>query len=151
MRLRLLLLALLPLLSGGAGYGAGRLLASRLATQAEAAKAAAEAGPGPVVALGQIVAEAYHPATIRDFVTEAQVTLKPGAAGTALVGPMGEARLKDRAYQVLFDAVETPLLQGGDVPAQAMADLLAHGLGQSFPEVASVQILSSVSSERTRD
>ncbi len=142
---RLLLLVVLPLLGGGLGYGAGRVLAARQAAAAHQAKA------DPVVQLGQFVFQIYHPAKIREVVAEVQLQLAPGAEGAALDDPLGQAELRDAVYAVLFDAALTPQFQGNEVPAAMLADVLAAGLGRRFPKaVAAVQILTAVSSEQPR-
>jgi hypothetical protein len=144
---RLLLLVLLPLLAAAGGFGAGRWLAG-----GQAAQAAAQDGPGKVVTLGKFAFQVYHPAAIRVFVTELQVTLRPGAAAAGLADGPGRARLVDRCYQLLFAAAETPAFQRGDVPAPQIAALLGAGLGRSFPGgLASVEVLSAVSSDQPRN
>lgn len=147
---RLLLLVVVPLLAGGGGYGAGLWLAGRQA--AAVASSAAEDAPGKMVPLGKFAFQVYHPAAIRDFVAELQVTLRPGATGAKLSDALGRARLVDRSYQLLFAAAETPEFQRGDVPAARIAALLGDGLGRSYPgSLASVEVLSAVSSDRNRD
>ncbi|WP_102223647.1 hypothetical protein [Acidimangrovimonas sediminis] len=151
----ILILVLVPLLAGIAGYAGGRVLRPAPAPATSSLSAAAGAKTEPPgetrIDAGQFAVQVYRPRRIDTLVTEVSVNLPaPGAAaaGTALA----HARLRDRAYQVLFDAAETPAFHtpqdaAEDTPAAlatTIADTLASGLGPAVPGLRGVEVRYAV-------
>lgn len=126
--LPLLLLLLGPLTTGAGGYFAMRALLPAPPPAAEAQK------PAPPVRVegGKIAVQIYRPRRIDTLVTDLSVEV-PASEAPALQAPLGQARLRDRALQILLDAAETPAYRQDTPTPELVAGTLAAGLGSAVP------------------
>lgn len=143
--LPLLLVALAPILAGAAGYFGARLLFSA----PPAAAGAVAPLPDVTLAAGTFAVQIYQPRRIDTLVAEVSVRVA-GSSAAALEAPQGKARLRDRAYQVLFDAAETPEYHSPSVSAAQVAQTLAAGLGSAALGLRDVSVQEAVTMKAPR-
>ncbi|WP_127900747.1 hypothetical protein [Solirhodobacter olei] len=144
MKLAPILLVVLPLLGGGAGYGAGVML------KAQSGAKAAQAAVPQEVSLGKLVVQIYHVRQIGTLITEVSLKVKNADAAASLESPEGKARVRDAAYRVLLAAAETPLFHAGPVTADQVAAALQSGLTGQVPGLLAVQVKSALTQTSPR-
>ncbi|GHD99232.1 hypothetical protein U879_09555 [Defluviimonas sp. 20V17] len=147
--LPLLLVALAPALAGAAGYFGARFLNPAPAPTAAAAAGHAAPKPDATLPVGTFAVQIYQPRRIDTLVAEVSVTVA-GPSEATLQTPQGMARLRDRAYQVLLDAAETPDYRGQDITAAQVARTLAAGLGPAAPGLRGVSVQEAVTMKTPR-
>lgn len=143
--LPLLLVVLAPVLAGVAGYFGAPLLAPEPAPAAPAAPP-----PDATLPVGSFAVRIYRPSRIDTLVAQVSVRVAGGAPAAALQAPRGKARLRDRAYQVLFDAAETPDYRSQAITAAQVARTLAAGLGPAAPGLRGVTVQDAVTMKTPR-
>lgn len=143
------LLPLLLLLLGPLATGAGSYFAMRALRPAPPPAAATKAPPPVRVEAGKVAVQIYRPRRIDTLVTDLSVKV-PADEAAALNAPLGQARLRDRAFQILFDAAETPAYRQDKIAPATVAETLAAGLGSVAPGLMDVSVSYAVTQSAPR-
>lgn len=139
-----LIVLLAPVIAGAAGYFGARMFRPA----PPPATAAAPAAPVSID-LASFAVQIYHPRRIDMLVTGVRIKVAARDAAVAQSAE-GKARLRDRGYQILFDAAETPRYHTAAVTPEEVAQTLAAGLGSVAPGLRDVAVTYAVSNSAPR-
>ncbi|WP_417672508.1 hypothetical protein [Pseudodonghicola sp.] len=146
---KLLLILLAPLLMGGVGFAAGRLLFPREASASQKASAATQREAMLYkMPLGRFTIQVLQPDRILYVQIEMDVLIAGATNFERLGDAEGRARLRDATISAASDLAETMLWvtpgQEDGLDQQALADQIALKVHNSYPSVRSAQIDSFV-------
>lgn len=145
---KLLLVLLAPLLMGGVGFAAGRLMFPGEASASQKASAATQRDAMLYKMLGRFTIQVLQPDRILYVQIEMDVLIAGATNFERLADAEGRARLRDATISAASDLAETMLWvtpgQEDSLDRQALADQIALKVHNSYPAVRSAQIDSFI-------